>query len=48
MVLAKANRNTESEIETRQMFEASDFGPVLTPEVREAEEHLHVHAAGKR
>ena len=27
----------ESEIEIRQVFEAEDFGPVLTPEIREAE-----------
>ena len=30
----------ESEIEIRQVFEASDFGPALTPELREAEERL--------
>ena len=31
---------TEAEIEIRQVFEASDFGPALTPEMREAEERL--------
>jgi hypothetical protein len=29
---------TEAEIEIRQVFEASDFGSALTPELREAEE----------
>ena len=30
----------ESEIEIRQVFEAEDFGPDLTPELREQEERL--------
>ena len=30
----------ESEIEIRQLFEAEDFGPALTPELREQEESL--------
>jgi len=30
----------ESEIEIRQVFEADDFGPELTPEVKEYEERL--------
>jgi hypothetical protein len=30
----------ESEIEIRQVFEPADFGPALTPELREAEERL--------
>ena len=30
----------ESEIEVRQVFEADDFGPALTPELREAEQRL--------
>jgi hypothetical protein len=30
----------EGEIEIRQVFEADDFGPELTPERREAEERL--------
>ena len=29
-----------SEIEIRPLFEAADFGPALTPELREAEERL--------
>ena len=31
---------TDSEIEIRQVFEASDFGAALTPELREQEERL--------
>lgn len=30
----------EGEIEIRQVFEAEDFGPEFTPELREAEERL--------
>ncbi len=30
----------ESEIEIRQLFELTDFGPELTPEMREAEERM--------
>ncbi len=30
----------ETEIEIRQLFEADDFGPELTPELREQEERL--------
>ena len=30
----------ESEIEIRQVFEAEDFGPALTPEIREQEDRL--------
>ena len=37
----------ESEIEIRQVFEADDFGPVLTPELREAEERLRAQVASK-
>ena len=39
---------TESEIEIRQIFEAEDFGPALTPELREAEERLRAQVGGKR
>ena len=35
----------ESEIEIRQVFEPEDFGPALTPELREAEERLRMKAA---
>jgi hypothetical protein len=39
----------EAEIEIRQVFEAEDFGPALTPELREAEERLRAQAeANKR
>jgi hypothetical protein len=31
---------TESEIEIRQVFEATDFGPAFTPELREQEERM--------
>jgi len=38
----------ESEIEIRRVFEAEDFGPALTPELREQEERLRAQAAAKR
>jgi hypothetical protein len=31
---------TESEIEIRQVFEAEDFGPAMTPEIKEIEERV--------
>jgi hypothetical protein len=34
----------ESEIEIRQVFEADDFGPALTPELREQEERLRAQS----
>lgn len=37
----------ESEIEIRQVFEASDFGDVLTPELKEQEERLRSQLANK-
>jgi hypothetical protein len=39
----------EAEIEIRQVFEPSDFGDALTPELREAEERLrdHIQKSGK-
>ena len=36
------------EVEIRQVFEASDFGPALTPELREAEERQRAQAARKQ
>ncbi|HKC11476.1 MAG TPA: YciI family protein [Vicinamibacteria bacterium] len=36
---------TESEVEIRQVFEAADFGPALTPELREAEERVAAQVA---
>ena len=38
----------ESEIEIRQVFEAADFGPALTPELREAEARLRARTDAKR
>jgi hypothetical protein len=38
----------ESEIEIRQVFEAEDFGPALTPELREQEAQLRAQVAQKR
>jgi hypothetical protein len=37
----------ESEIEIRQVFEADDFGPALTPELREAEERLRARSQAR-
>ena len=41
---------TEPEVEIRQVFEADDFGPALTPELREQEANLRARsaAAGKK
>ena len=38
----------ESEIEIRQVFEAEDFGPALTPELRQQEERLRAQAGAKK
>jgi hypothetical protein len=38
----------ESEIEIRQVFEADDFGPEFTPELREQEERLRAQAAERQ
>jgi hypothetical protein len=38
----------EPEIEIRQVFEADDFGPEFTPELREQEERLRAQAAKHR
>jgi len=38
----------ESEIEIRQVFEAEDFGPTLTPEMREQEERLRAQLSAKK
>ncbi len=35
----------EGEVEIRQVFEAEDFGPALTPEVRKQEERIRAQAA---
>ena len=39
---------TESEIEIRQVFEAEDFGPEFTPELREQEERVRAQVAAKK
>jgi len=38
----------EVELEIRQVIEASDFGPELTPELRQHEEHLRGQSAAKK
>src|SRR5947199_1886283 len=38
----------ESEIEIRQVFEADDFGPALTPEARASEERLRSELTAKK
>jgi hypothetical protein len=38
----------ESEIEIRQVFEPADFGPALTPELREQEERLRAQVGQKK
>jgi hypothetical protein len=35
----------DTEVEIRQVFEAEDFGPAFTPELREAEERLRAQVA---
>ena len=37
--------NGDGEIEIRQVFEAEDFGPALTPEIREKEQRLRAQVA---
>ena len=39
--------NEESEIEIRQIFELEDFGPELTPELRESEERIRAELSPK-
>ena len=38
----------DAEIEIRQVFEAEDFGPALTPELREQEERLRRQVGGQQ
>ena len=38
----------ESELEIRPVFEADDFGPALTPELREQEERLRAQTADRQ
>jgi len=39
---------TEGEVEIRQVFEAEDFGPALTPELRQQEERLRAQSPANR
>jgi hypothetical protein len=38
----------DGEVEIRQVFEAEDFGPELTPELREQEERLRAQITAKK
>jgi hypothetical protein len=38
----------DCEIEIRQVFEAEDFGPALTPEIKEQEQRIRARVAGKK
>jgi hypothetical protein len=40
--------NEDTEIELRQVFDAEDFGPEFTPELREQEERLRAQVAKRR
>lgn len=40
--------NEESEIEIRQVYELEDFGPELTPELRESEERLRAELTSRK
>lgn len=46
--LKRAPCDRDGEIEIRQVFEADDFGPVLTPELREQQERLGAQMAAKK
>ena len=46
--LKRAPFDGGTEIEIRQVFEPEDFGPALTPELREAEERLRAQTAAHR
>ena len=45
--LKKAPFDGGTEIELRQIFEAEDFGPALTPELRESGERMRAKLAAK-
>lgn len=38
----------DGEIEIRQVFEAEDFGPALTPEIKEQEQRIRAQVASKK
>ena len=46
--LKRAPFGCGTEIEIRRVFEAEDFGPALTPELREQEERLRKQVAAKQ
>ena len=46
--LKRAPFDGGTEVEIRKVFEADDFGPAFTPELREQEERVRAQAAGKR
>src|SRR5438874_12553208 len=46
--LKRAPFDGGTEVEIRPVFEADDFGPALTPELREQEERLRAQAAAKK
>ena len=43
----KAPFDGGTEIEIRQVFEAEDFGPALTPELKESEDRMRAKLAGR-
>jgi len=45
--ISRAPFTNGEEVEIRQVFEAEDFGPALTPELKEAEERLRAQVAAK-
>ena len=46
--LKRAPFDGGTEVEIRQVFEPEDFGPALTPELREQEERLRAQSAAKK
>src|SRR5947209_1176950 len=46
--LKRAPFDGGTEVEIRQVLEADDFGPALTPELREQEERLRAQSAAKK
>jgi hypothetical protein len=46
--LKRAPFNGEDEVEIRRVFEAEDFGPAITPELRKQEERLRARVSSKK
>src|SRR5690242_16135195 len=46
--LKRAPFDGGTEVELRQVFEAEDFGPQFTPELREQEERIRAQVSGKK